>query len=350
MTVHDSCHPIRARRAGERAGFLGLGFSGRVVGWGRCARIARGRTGCARARRSAEVRQSPDGSTRIDERGTGIAVSVAMLCSEGPPSVATSSRRHAERLFSLVEWVSKRLHVEVIGVERLPPGRVLLVANHAFGWDIVFAMSAIRARTGRTVWALGEHVWWKIPGARAIAAELGTVDGTQENADALLSRDEIVLVLPGGVREALKPRELRYRLLWGTRYGFVRAAIRNQAPIVPLASIGADEFFDLIGNAFARGSRWLRGTGIPIPRSARLLPIPHLVRMKFILGEPIPPPTPTYGVDPEIAVRRVRREVEGALHEMFEHELANRVGLPFSSHEPMGEKAVVATEPANSKR
>ena len=126
--------------------------------------------------------------------------------------------------------MAKRLHVEVIGIERLPPGRALLVANHAFGWDILFAMSAIRAKTGRPVWALGEHVWWKVPGARWIAAELGTVDGTPENVDALLSRDEIVLVLPGGIREALKPRELRYRLLWGHRYGFVRAAIRNHAP------------------------------------------------------------------------------------------------------------------------
>jgi len=52
-----------------------------------------------------------------------------------------------------------------------------------------------------------------------------------------LSHDQLVLVMPGGVREALKPRELRYRLLWGHRYGFVRAALRNQTPIVPVASV-----------------------------------------------------------------------------------------------------------------
>ncbi len=264
--------------------------------------------------------------------GPGIARFIGMLQTARPGTVHVArSTRGAKRLFALVEWVAKRLHVEVIGVERLPPGRALLVANHAFGWDILFAMSAIRAKTGRPVWALGEHVWWKIPGARWIAAELGTVDGTPDNVDALLSGDELVLVLPGGVREALKPRELRYRLVWGNRYGFVRAAIRNHAPIVPVASIGADELFDLVGNAFTRGSRWLRGTGIPIPRSTRLLPIPRFVRMKFIVGEPIPPPAPAEGEDDEIAVRRLRREVEGALHEMFEHELANRVGTPFSS-------------------
>jgi hypothetical protein len=32
----------------------------------------------------------------------------------------------------------------------------------------------------------------------------------------------------------------------------------------------------------------------------------------------------------DVIVKRLRREVEGALHEMFEHELASRIGLPFS--------------------
>jgi 1-acyl-sn-glycerol-3-phosphate acyltransferase len=242
--------------------------------------------------------------------------------------VQVVSKIDAARLFPIVEWLAHRLHVDVTGIENLPPGRALLVANHAFGWDILFAMSAVRAMTGRSVWALGEHVWWKIPLARRIAAALGTVDGTPENLDRLLSHDELVLVMPGGVREALKPRELRYRLLWGHRYGFVRAALRNQAPIVPVASVGADELFDLVGNAFRRGNRWLRGSGIPIPLPSRLLPIPHLVKMKFVIGEPIPPLGAADSERDPAIVRRMRREVEGALHEIFEHELAGRIGIP----------------------
>jgi 1-acyl-sn-glycerol-3-phosphate acyltransferase len=243
-----------------------------------------------------------------------------------PTDGACAGAQVSSRLFDIVERVSRSLRVEVSGIENLPVGRALLVANHAFGWDILFAMSAIRAQTGRTVWALGEHVWWKIPVARRIASALGTVDGTQQNADRLLSHDELLLVLPGGLRESLKPRELRYRLLWGHRYGFVRAAIRNQAPIVPIASIGADELFDLVGNAFNRGSRWLHGTGIPIPITSKLLPIPHFVRMKFMVGEPIPPPSSVCGSE-DVLVHRMRREVEGALHELFEHELATRAGI-----------------------
>jgi hypothetical protein len=174
---------------------------------------------------------------------------------------------------------------------------------------------------------LGEHAWWKFPFLRRLAVAVGTVDGTPENVDSLLSHDELVLVLPGGLREAVKPRELRYRLLWGDRYGFVRAAIRNDCPIVPVAAIGADDLFDFVGNAFRRGERWLRRSGIPIPLPARILPIPHLVKLRFVIGEPIPCRFRPEEANDAAAVRSLRHEVEGALHELIEAELAARVGI-----------------------
>jgi 1-acyl-sn-glycerol-3-phosphate acyltransferase len=232
----------------------------------------------------------------------------------------------AERFYRAVDSLAQRLGVLVDGIENIPAGRALFVANHAFGWDVVFAMGAIWRDTRRPVWALGEHVWWKVPFVRRIASAIGTVDGTAANLDVLLSRDELVLVLPGGLREAVKPRELRYRLLWGHRYGFVRAAIRNQAPIIPLVSIGADDVFDFAGNAYRRGERWLRRSGIPIPLPAHILPIPHLVRLQFVIGEAIPPPA-REKADDETTVRRLRREVEGSLHEIIEAELARRCGI-----------------------
>jgi acyltransferase-like protein len=238
-------------------------------------------------------------------------------------SVATETFRQIDRL---ARW----LHVDVEGVSKLPSGRALLVANHAFGWDVAFAMAAIRRETGRSVWALGEHVWWEFPGVRRLAAAVGTVDGTPENADRLLSADELVLVLPGGLREAVKPRELRYRMLWGHRYGFVRAAIRNQAPIVPLVSLGFDELFDFVGNAYERGQRWLHRGGFPIPLPSRLLPIPHRARLRFQVGDSIPCRFPAAAATDLPSVRSLRREVEGAMHEMLEMNLARHVGIDLT--------------------
>jgi 1-acyl-sn-glycerol-3-phosphate acyltransferase len=235
----------------------------------------------------------------------------------------------AERAGQLVDRVGRKLHVAMEGLERLPPGRALLVANHAFGLDIAFAAARIRAETGRRVWVLGEHAWWRLPGVRLIAAAVGIVDGTPENVDALLAANELVLVLPGGLREAVKPRELRYRLIWGHRYGFIRAALRNVAPLVPLVSLGADEMFDLVGDAFARARR-LR-LPFPLPRPAHLVPVPHLKALRFVVGEPIPVDEYARAVadgDDEHVVRRLRREVEGSIHEIFEDELSRRAHFP----------------------
>jgi 1-acyl-sn-glycerol-3-phosphate acyltransferase len=204
----------------------------------------------------------------------------------------------SERFFRAIDVLGRKLGVEVQGIDRLPDGGALLVANHTFGWDVAFAIARIHARTGRTIWALGEHLWWRVPVVRRLASAVGVVDGTHENADSLLSRGEIVLVLPGGLREAIKPRALRYRLLWGHRYGFVRVALRNKVPLVPLACVGLDDLRDHLH-----------------PRKAKL---------RFVIGEPIPVDDRT---EDDLTVRRIRREVEGALHELIETELARRVGI-----------------------
>lgn len=214
------------------------------------------------------------------------------------------------------------------GLDRLPAGRGVLVANHAFGfWDLALAVARIRAETGRDIWALGEHLWWKIPVVRRLARNAGIVDGTPGNIDDLLRDGKLVLVLPGGLREALKPRELRYRLLWGQRYGFVRAAMRNDAPLIPLACMGGDDLFDVVGDAFARGKRW--HLGIPLPRLAHLVPVLHPTPLRFAIGEPIRVEQRGSESDAR-AVRSLRREVEGAIHELLEDELARRAGFPIS--------------------
>ncbi len=234
-----------------------------------------------------------------------------------------------------IEKAAGLLHVDVQHLERLPDGGALLVTNHAFGFDAAFLMARVESLTGRRVWTLGEHAWWKVPGLRRIAAAAGTVDGTPESADQLLTAGELVLVLPGGLRESMKPHELKYRLLWGTRYGFVHAAIRNRVPIVPIASLGADDIFDLKGNAFAR-SRTLH-LPFPLPRPRHFVPIVHRASIRYVICDPIPMPVvdmdDTASVD--VVARRLRREIEGAIHEVFEEALSHACGFdPASRTEP----------------
>jgi 1-acyl-sn-glycerol-3-phosphate acyltransferase len=227
-----------------------------------------------------------------------------------------------------VRFVADKLHVEVHGLRHIPrTGAAILVANHTFGWDVAFPLAALQRQLGRPAFVLGEHLWWKIPMLNRLAAAVGVVDGTPEVADRLLDDGELLLVLPGGLREAVKPRELRYQLLWGQRYGFVKLAVRHQVPLIPLACVGSDDLFDFVGNAYARGKRWFGSVKLPVPLPSRVLPIPHLTSFRFIVGEPIEPHVAADLAEDVHALRRLRREVGGALHELIEHELARRAGI-----------------------
>ena len=234
----------------------------------------------------------------------------------------------AQLFYGAVRAAGDVLGAELEGIERIPQqGGAVLVANHTFGYDVAYPISLALKQRGRQVWVLGDHTWWKIPLVRSIAAAVGVVDGSADVADRLLERGELVLVLPGGFREAVKPRELRYQLLWGKRYGFVRLAIRHQVPLLPLACVGADDLFDFVGNAYARGSRWLGLKNFPIPLPARILPIPHRTSLRFIVGEPIFPGVAPDKSEDQPTLRWLRREVAGALHELIEDELARRAGI-----------------------
>jgi hypothetical protein len=54
-----------------------------------------------------------------------------------------------------------------------------------------------------------------------------------------------VLVFPGGAREVFKRKGEAYRLIWKERIGFVQMAAAHGYPIVPFASVGADEAYDI---------------------------------------------------------------------------------------------------------
>jgi hypothetical protein len=66
---------------------------------------------------------------------------------------------------------------------------------------------------------------------------------------------------------------------------------------------------------------------MPVPLPARVLPVPHRTSFRFIFGEPILPHVEPEQADDITALRSLRREVAGALHELLENELARRAGI-----------------------
>jgi 1-acyl-sn-glycerol-3-phosphate acyltransferase len=116
----------------------------------------------------------------------------------------------------------------------------------------------------------------------------------------------VVLVYPGGDREAFRPFTERHRIVLAGRKGFVKLALRAGVPIVPLVSVGLHESFIVLtrGDRMAEKlglKKLLRtevmpiGLGLPwglFPAFFPFLPVPTHIDMRFL--EPI-----TLDGDPE---------------------------------------------------
>ncbi len=138
-------------------------------------------------------------------------------------------------------------HIE--GIEHVQQsGPALIVANHTtLGvLDIPFFYTALREQAGVRLRGLAHKQGFKNPISRAILHNLGAVEGTRENCRELMEAREYILVFPGGGREVSKTKGQKYQLLWEDRIGFVKMAAAHGYPIIPLASVGAEECYDII--------------------------------------------------------------------------------------------------------
>ncbi|WP_245860790.1 lysophospholipid acyltransferase family protein [Candidatus Chloroploca asiatica] len=146
--------------------------------------------------------------------------------------------------------------VSVEGLEHVPAeGRALLVGNHSgvLPWDGAMIATAVAeehpAQNQRIVRSMHLHWFSTLPFVAPALAALGQVPGLPENAIRLLEQDELVSVFPEGLKGVGKLFKDRYKLARFGRGGFVQAAIRAQAPIVPVAVVGAEEIYPMFANA-----------------------------------------------------------------------------------------------------
>lgn len=134
---------------------------------------------------------------------------------------------------------------EVRGLERIPPGRCLLVGNHSGGLTtpdfVIFAVDYYR-RFGyeRPLYALAHDSLFHGPAAEFLP-HLGIIPASPENAAAALATDTAVLVFPGGDMEVYRPTVLENVIDFAGHTGYVATAVAARAPIVPVVSIGGQE-------------------------------------------------------------------------------------------------------------
>ena len=128
----------------------------------------------------------------------------------------------------------------VTGIENLPKGRVLIVANHAGQIPLDGIMIAIsvflEANPPRVVRAMVEKWSQTLPFVSTFFAKCGQVVGVPENATRLLQHEEAILVFPEGTRGLAKTFAHRYELA-DFGLGFMRLALETNTPVVPISVV-----------------------------------------------------------------------------------------------------------------
>jgi 1-acyl-sn-glycerol-3-phosphate acyltransferase len=223
---------------------------------------------------------------------------------------------------------------EVEGVENVPAaGGALLVSNHsgALPPDATMIVKAIREEHSRPrrVHLTVEHFFKGYPFFSMLVAKIGGVPAHPANVHRLLyDEEELVLVFPEGRKGTEKLYKDRYRLRRFGRGGFVEAAMRARAPIVPIAVVGAEEAAPI----FAQLTVLQRLTGLlyfPITPTFPLLGLPGMLGYlpaKFHIRFLEPIPTDQWGDAPwedrglvQTVAEEVRVRIQEELYDMLAH-------------------------------
>jgi 1-acyl-sn-glycerol-3-phosphate acyltransferase len=222
-------------------------------------------------------------------------------------------------------WLLASLYfrAEVRGLGNVPDeGPVLLVGNHSGGNltpDTAVFTLAFSTYFGveRVFHQLAHNLVLSMPGL-SFLRKYGTVAASHENARKALQAGAAVLVYPGGDYEVHRPSWQGRRVDFGGRKGFLRLALEEGVPIVPVVSIGGQETALFL----SRGERLAKGLALDKLFRLKVLPIsiapPWGLNVGDMLGHLPLPAKITVEALPPIDLRREFGDAPD-LDEVYDH-------------------------------
>ena len=200
---------------------------------------------------------------------------------------------YARKAYSIARWVYRYFRPTIHGIENMPAGRVLLIANHSgqlpFDGMVIAMATLLKGDPPRVVRPMAERWFPTLPFVSELFMRSGVTVGDPINCRNLLEADNGILVFPEGARGSGNTFQNRYKLVRFGR-GFMRLALQTGTPVVPIGVVGAEESIPSIYNA--KGLAKLLATPyFPVPLHAPLLGplawLPLPTRFHVYFGEPL---------------------------------------------------------------
>lgn len=218
---------------------------------------------------------------------------------------------------------------EVHGIENIPKdGRFLLIGNHSgqlpFDAAMVGTTVLADAPRPRLVRSMVERWSAELPFVSSFMVRTGQIVGDPTVCARLLEAEEAVMVFPEGARGINKLFAQRYQL-GSFGHGFMRLALEAQAPIVPVAVIGAEEQAPAVVD-IKPIARLLGFPAMPLI-FPQVLPLPLPVKYRIWFGEPLEFEGSS-NEDDDVVAGHVKK-VKHTIQRMITHGLDQRRSLFF---------------------
>jgi 1-acyl-sn-glycerol-3-phosphate acyltransferase len=179
-----------------------------------------------------------------------------------------------EAMMPLWSWLyHSYFRVQTSGWQHIPlDKKVLLVGSHNGGLaapDMGMMMYDWFRRFGsdRPVYGLMHpHAWQGFASLANWVEKIGAVMAHPKMAIAALQSGASVLVYPGGAKDVFRPHHLRNQIYFAENQSFIKLALREHVPIVPVISHGAHDTLFVLTDIYPwvkqlhdQGMPWLFG-------------------------------------------------------------------------------------------
>ena len=172
------------------------------------------------------------------------------------------------------EWLYKYyFRVQTSGWDNISSNqKVLLVGSHNGGLatpDMIMMIYEWFKRFGteQPVYGLMHRSAWQVsPQIGQLAAKIGAIVAHPKMGYKALRSGASLLVYPGGAKDVFRPHYLRDRIYFDNNQAFIKLALREEVPIVPVISHGAHDtliiladIYNIVKQLHDWGMPWLFG-------------------------------------------------------------------------------------------
>lgn len=169
-----------------------------------------------------------------------------------PNDIDSLDNRNEELIEDINEFFTTVAHryfsYQHRGFDRIPDGAGLFVGNHNAGFvspdTFLFSSQLFKERGIEDIpYALTHEAVLQFPFFHHLGTRIGCIRASHENAAKAFAADHKVLVYPGGDEDVFRPYRDRNKVVFGGRQGYIRLALRQNVPIIPVVTAGAHETF-----------------------------------------------------------------------------------------------------------